>query len=94
MFTVRSLSSGEFLYNNGNRVTWRPSPHVNSGFSGGNKRRFLVMHYTGGSSGNSSVDWFENPTSRVSAHITIDRDGTVWQSVSLSDRAWHCGASS
>ncbi len=32
-------------------------------------------------------------TLRVSAHLLIERDGTLKQFVSTCDRAWHCGAS-
>ncbi|WP_414039969.1 1,6-anhydro-N-acetylmuramyl-L-alanine amidase AmpD [Acidithiobacillus sp. M4-SHS-6] len=31
---------------------------------------------------------------RVSAHFFIERDGRLWQHVSVWDRAWHAGASS
>lgn len=92
MFTIRTISGGDFLYQGSARVSYRASPHRNAGF-GGNPRRFLVMHYTGGSSGQSSVDWFVNPASKVAAHIVIDRDGTVRQCVPFGDRAWHCGSS-
>lgn len=92
MFSIRSLSSGDFLYENGSRVPYRASPHKSQGFGSGG-RKFLVMHYTGGASGQSSIDWFTNPASRVAAHVVIDRDGTVTQCVPFTDRAWHCGPS-
>lgn len=92
--SIRSLSAGDFLYENGSRVTYVASPH----FSGTNPvnqtPRILVMHYTGGSSAASSVNWFANPNSKVSAHITIGRDGSLFQSVPLNRKAWHAGTSS
>ena len=39
----------------------------------------LVLHYTAGSSAASTVAWFRNPQSRVSAHRVIGRDGSVTQ---------------
>jgi N-acetylmuramoyl-L-alanine amidase len=92
MFNIRTLKGGEFLYFSAQRVGYTASPHKNAGF-GASRRRFLVMHYTGGSTAQSSVDWFANPVSKVSAHIVIDRDGSVFQCVPFGDRAWHCGSS-
>lgn len=92
MLSIRSVSGKDYLYQDGKRVSFVRSPHINAGFATG-EPRFLIMHYTGGSTAQSSVDWFADPTSRVSAHITIERDGTLHQSVSFSDRAWHCGSS-
>lgn len=77
MFTIRTLSGGDYLYSGNQRVPGKASPHRWQGF-GGHDRKFLVMHYTGGSSAQSSVDWFADPTSRVAAHVVIDRDGTVF----------------
>lgn len=92
MFSIRTLSDGDYLYRGTQRVAWKASPHRNVGF-GGHARKFLVMHYTGGASGQSSVDWFADPASKVSAHVVIDRDGTVFQCVAFGNRAWHCGDS-
>jgi N-acetylmuramoyl-L-alanine amidase len=39
----------------------------------------------------SAVLWFGDPASGVSAHYTLGRDGTVWQSVAEGDCAWHAG---
>jgi len=36
---------------------------------------------------------FANPDTRVSAHYTIDRDGTVVSHVPEESRAWHAGQS-
>lgn len=92
MLSIKSVSGKDYLYQDGKRVTFVRSPHISAGFADG-EPRFLVMHYTGGSTAQSSVDWFADPLSKVSAHVTIERDGTLYQSVSFSDRAWHCGAS-
>lgn len=51
----------------------------------------VVMHIMGGSL--SAADgWFHNPSSRVSAHFGIARDGRIVQWVDTDDRAWHAGA--
>ena len=35
--------------------------------------------------------WFQNPTSKVSAHYVVEQDGSVVQMVSEDDTAWHNG---
>src|SRR5689334_2244640 len=54
---------------------------------------YLVIHYTAGRSGQSSVDHFMNPQAKASAHIVLDRTGKIWQLVPFRVRAWHAGVS-
>ena len=54
-------------------------------------RRALVIHFTGGASARSSIDAMRQRG--VSAHLTIDRDGTIYQSIPFSQIAFHAGAS-
>lgn len=56
--------------------------------------RFLILHYTASSSAASTVAWFQNRESRVSAHLVIARDGTPTQLVPFNREAWHAGRSS
>lgn len=68
--------------------------------------RFIVMHYTAGGSGSSSRDYMLlSPTQKkkrlnsnkkvyASAHVIIDRDGTIWQIVPFNRVARHAGLSS
>lgn len=69
--------------------------HVTSPNTSGNHitHRFLVMHYTAGSTAAEAVNWFQNPDSKVSAHITLDRDGSITQSLPFNIVGWHVGAS-
>ena len=55
--------------------------------------RFLVIHYTAGSSAAGTVSWFQNPASKVSAHLVIARDGQVTQMVPFNRKALHAGQS-
>jgi len=55
--------------------------------------RFLVIHYTGRQQRPGTISWFQNPQSKVSAHLVIARDGKVTQMVPFNREAWHAGQS-
>ncbi len=52
----------------------------------------IVLHYTAMISAGAALERLCDPEAEVSAHYLIGRDGTVWQLVEESDRAWHAGA--
>lgn len=54
---------------------------------------FIIIHFTAGSSAESSVDWFKNPGAGASAHLVIDRNGKIWQLIDFKLKAWHAGRS-
>ena len=57
---------------------------------------FLVIHYTA-TSFSRTMALFQDPSSKVSSHFVIDRDGSVYELVSCLEgscfRAWHAGDS-
>jgi N-acetylmuramoyl-L-alanine amidase len=53
----------------------------------------LILHYTTGSSAESSISWLRNPQAAASAHLVIARDGAVTQLVPFNRIAWHAGKS-
>jgi N-acetylmuramoyl-L-alanine amidase len=53
----------------------------------------IIIHDTASYTAQSALNWFANPTSRVSAHVVIDRDGTIFRVVLDSRVAWHAGIS-
>jgi N-acetyl-anhydromuramyl-L-alanine amidase AmpD len=53
----------------------------------------IVLHATVLNTLQEVVDRFADPESQVSAHYTVDRDGTVVQHVTEDQRAWHAGQS-
>lgn len=55
--------------------------------------KFIVLHATASSTLESAVRWFKDPTSKVSAHYVIGKDGSVVQMVDLDNIAWHAGKS-
>ncbi|QJA43158.1 N-acetylmuramoyl-L-alanine amidase [Phaeobacter phage MD18] len=55
--------------------------------------RFVVMHYTAGWSAGSAIETFSRRSSKVSAQVTIDTDGRIYQHVPFNVKAWHAGPS-
>ncbi len=53
----------------------------------------LLLHYTGMESGAAAVQRLCDPQAKVSAHYTVDEDGTVFAHVPEAARAWHAGLS-
>lgn len=71
----------------------RNSPNHGAGFEKGLPDT-LIIHFTGGSSAESSVSWLCNPQAKASAHVVIGRDGAITQLVPFDTVAWHAGESS
>ncbi|MEX6724078.1 N-acetylmuramoyl-L-alanine amidase [Parapedomonas caeni] len=69
----------------------RPSPNFDD--RRGQAVRLLVMHYTGMRTAAEALDRLTDPAAKVSAHYTIDEDGTVYVHVPEDRRAWHAGVS-
>jgi N-acetylmuramoyl-L-alanine amidase len=53
----------------------------------------LLLHYTGMETGAAAVARLCDPKARVSAHYTVDEDGTIFGHVPEEARAWHAGLS-
>ena len=69
----------------------RPSPNHDD--RGGVAIDMLVLHYTGMASGEAAIARLIDPAAKVSAHYTIDEDGTIYAMVPEDRRAWHAGVS-
>lgn len=84
--------SGDILRLDGRRVE-----QVKSIFTSGNfaaTPKIAVIHFTAGASARSSADWFRNPANPgSSAHVVIERDGTIIQCVAFGTVAQHAGRS-
>lgn len=71
----------------------RPSP--NHGPRAADARvELLILHYTGMPTAAHALDRLCDPASQVSAHYTVDEDGTIYAHVPEDRRAWHAGRSS
>ncbi|MES2958691.1 MAG: N-acetylmuramoyl-L-alanine amidase [Pseudomonadota bacterium] len=75
----------------GDRVVFRATPNV----GGALKPRFLVLHYTAGSSAASSIESLctRKPQGNASAHLVLARDGTITQLAPFNVVTWHAGVS-
>lgn len=49
----------------------------------------IVLHCTAAEAAGSTINWFLNPKSRVSAHYLIDTNGDIYQMVRDEHSAWH-----
>ena len=57
-------------------------------------RRFLVIHFTSGATAESSIEFWRTPAAKgASAHVVIDRDGTVYQCRPFIVTCGHAGVS-
>lgn len=54
---------------------------------------YLIIHYTAGITAEGTVSWFQNPDAKASAHLIIDRKGSIIQMVPFNRCAWHAGKS-
>lgn len=53
----------------------------------------IVLHHTAGASAESTIQYQRSPLVRSSYHYIIERDGTIYKCVPVSERAWHAGIS-
>jgi N-acetylmuramoyl-L-alanine amidase len=53
----------------------------------------LLLHYTGMETGAAAIARLCDPAAKVSAHYTVDEDGTIFVHVPEEARAWHAGIS-
>lgn len=49
----------------------------------------IIIHDTGSHTARSALDWFARSAAEVSAHVVIDRDGTIYRVVPDAHIAWH-----
>jgi N-acetylmuramoyl-L-alanine amidase len=75
----------------GDRVAFRATPNT----GGVLKPRYLVLHYTAGSSAASSIESLctKKPQGNASAHLVLARDGAITQLAPFNVVTWHAGVS-
>ena len=55
--------------------------------------QYLIIHYTGMQSARVSMKRLKNPSSKVSCHYFIDRNGDIYKMIDETKVAWHAGKS-
>src|SRR6185437_13946215 len=68
------------------KIKFDASPNFST--RGAHKPELIIMHCPVGTL-QGTVSTFKNPSSRVSAHYVVDRDGSILQMVKLDQAAWH-----
>ena len=69
-------------------VSWQRSPNFDQ-----RRPNLVIIHHTSNSTSAQALRTLTSPERKVSAHYLIDRNGSIVQLVSESDRAWHAGLS-
>lgn len=70
----------------------RPTPHSNHR-PAGVLADAIILHADAGKSDAGTIAWLNDPTSKVSYHLLVGRDGRVYRFVADEMRAWHAGVS-
>lgn len=70
----------------------RPSPN-HGPRADGSRVELLILHYTGMPTAAHALERLCDPAAQVSAHYTVDEDGTIYAHVPEDRRAWHAGRS-
>lgn len=73
------------------RTVERRSPNHNS--RGQKAIALIVLHADAGASDAGTVSWIQSSESKVSYHVLVGRDGTLYRLVPDDRRAWHAGKS-
>ena len=55
---------------------------------------YLILHFDASPNSTGAISWMVSPTSKVSAHLHISREGKIVQLVPFNVKAFHAGESS
>ncbi|MCK5002574.1 MAG: N-acetylmuramoyl-L-alanine amidase [Gammaproteobacteria bacterium] len=80
-------------YLEGDGIVFKETPNK-GGVFGKNLPDTIIIHFTAGSSAESSVNHLCKPSTKASAHLVIGRDESITQLVPFDTVAWHAGPSS
>ena len=75
------------------KITSNYSPNRSKNSRSINTIKFVIIHYTGMQSEIESIERLKNPSTKVSCHYLINRNGLVTQMVKDKFIAWHAGKS-
>jgi N-acetylmuramoyl-L-alanine amidase len=83
------IANHRLVNDDGSPCRFQASPNMGGPLAA----EYLVMHFTAGSSAESSIRSLCDKNAKASAHIVIGRDGGVTQLVPFNRVAWHAGIS-
>ena len=87
------IQKHRFVSENGNEnVRFEKTPNQSGQFKD-NLPDTIIIHYTGGNSLESSVNWLKNPKANASAHVVVGKTGEIVQLLPFNVIAWHAGIS-
>jgi N-acetylmuramoyl-L-alanine amidase len=69
----------------------KPSPNFDDRKQG--RVKYLILHYTGMTSGQEAIERLCDPATSVSAHYVVEENGDIFMLVDEDKRAWHAGVS-
>jgi len=81
--------SKHLLYQDGYPVNFVRTPNGGKPL----KPLYLIEHYTAGLTADGAIKWFQDSAAQASAHLIIDRDGSVTQMMEFNRVCWHAGRS-
>jgi N-acetylmuramoyl-L-alanine amidase len=80
----------DILFDNSNKqVNFQLTPNK----GGKLNPQYLIMHYTAVTQAKGSINWFLNKEAKASAHLIIDRDGSITQFAPFDTITFHAGIS-
>jgi N-acetylmuramoyl-L-alanine amidase len=84
-----AIANGRLMID-GTAVPFLPTPN-----QGGHlEATLIVLHDTAGRlSKGSAITWLRDPEAKASAHVVVERDGSIAQLVTFDRVAWHAGQS-
>ena len=90
LFALSACASLEpaFTVTPGVRTELRPSPNFDQ-----RRPSYVILHHTTDDTAEEALRTLTSPSSRVSSHYLIARDGTIVYLVDEAARAWHAGES-
>ena len=75
------------------KIKYFYSPNFNKNKRSVNSIKIIVIHYTGMQSERESLIRLCDPSSKVSSHFVINRNGKIYRLVKDNCIAWHAGKS-
>lgn len=82
--------TNDLLFDNNNKqVEFKVTPNRGGTYT----PQYLIMHYTAATEARGSVNWLLNKDAKASAHLIIDRDGSIIQLAPFNIVTWHAGVS-